>query len=124
MWDDLGTSLGALIPSIGVLAVFLLVVRAMVLADRRERSQRLREEALLDRELRERAAGEAAPGGPGASGVADAEAVADGRVGVDPAGGAAEPGASGVAPVEPGVPAAAAFPADSQNREPVAGDNR
>lgn len=118
MWDDLGTSLGALIPSIGVLAVFLLVVRAMVLADRRERSQRLREEALLDRELRERAAGEAAPGGPGASGVADAEAVDDGRVGVDPA------GASGVAPVEPGVPAAAAFPADSQNREPVAGDNR
>lgn len=49
MWQDLGTSLGALIPSIGVLAIFLLVVRAMVLADRKERSQRLREEAIADR---------------------------------------------------------------------------
>lgn len=118
MWDDLGTSLGALIPSIGVLAVFLLVVRAMVLADRRERSQRLREEALLDRELRERATGEAVPGGSGAGGVAGA--VADGPVADDPSP-AAEAGASQVVP---GAPAVAAFPADSQNREPVAGDNR
>ncbi|WP_454296231.1 hypothetical protein [Salana multivorans] len=56
MWEDLGASLGALIPSVGVLAIFLLVIRAMVLADRKERSQRLREEALADREERERAA--------------------------------------------------------------------
>lgn len=41
MWENLG----ALVPSIGVLALFLVVVRAIVLADRRERAKRLAEEA-------------------------------------------------------------------------------
>lgn len=63
MWDDLGASLGALVPSLGVLAIFLLVLRAVVLADRKERSQRFREEARIDREAALRAAQEAPPAG-------------------------------------------------------------
>lgn len=38
---------GALVPSIGVLALFALAVRAIIQADRREREQRRREDAAL-----------------------------------------------------------------------------
>ena len=44
---DFWSNLGALVPSIGVLALFVVVVRAMVLADRRERTLRRREDSVL-----------------------------------------------------------------------------
>lgn len=47
MWQDLAASLGALIPSVGVLALFVVVVRALILADRRERLKRSQEDAQL-----------------------------------------------------------------------------
>lgn len=43
-------NVGALVPSIGVLALFAVVVRAMISADRRERAARVREDAELERE--------------------------------------------------------------------------
>lgn len=57
MWDQVAPALGALIPSLCVLAVFVVVVRAMVLGDRREREHRQAEEA----ELRERLASRREP---------------------------------------------------------------
>ncbi|PFG20605.1 hypothetical protein [Serinibacter salmoneus] len=42
--SDLWANIGALIPSLAVLAVFVVVVRAMILADRRERRARKRED--------------------------------------------------------------------------------
>ena len=41
MWQELG----ALVPSIGVLALFVLVVRSMIRADRRARAEHEREDA-------------------------------------------------------------------------------
>jgi len=43
---DFWSNLGALVPSIGVLALFVVVVRAMVLADRRERTLRRQEDSV------------------------------------------------------------------------------
>jgi hypothetical protein len=47
--SDLWANLGALVPSIGVLAIFVVVVRSMILADRRERSARAREDQEIQR---------------------------------------------------------------------------
>ena len=44
---DFWANLGALVPSIGVLALFAVVVRAMITADRRARAERLREDVEL-----------------------------------------------------------------------------
>lgn len=48
--DDLLANIGALVPSIGVLALFAVVVRAIIVADRRERANRLRQDAQLRQE--------------------------------------------------------------------------
>lgn len=45
MWQQIGEAAMALIPSIGLLGLFILIVRAMILADRRERLQRAKEDA-------------------------------------------------------------------------------
>ncbi|GMA32440.1 hypothetical protein [Litorihabitans aurantiacus] len=46
---DFWANLGALVPSIGVLAIFVVVVRSMIQGDRRARAERLK----LEQELRE-----------------------------------------------------------------------
>ena len=43
---DIWSNLGALVPSIGVLTLFIVVVRAMIMADRRERVLRKQEDSL------------------------------------------------------------------------------
>ncbi|WP_199224415.1 hypothetical protein [Serinibacter arcticus] len=48
--SDFWANLGALVPSIGVLALFGIVVRSMIQADRKERAQRLAQEQQLRRE--------------------------------------------------------------------------
>jgi hypothetical protein len=50
--SELWANLGALVPSVGVLAIFVVVVRSMILADRRERTAR----ALEDEELKRKSA--------------------------------------------------------------------
>lgn len=47
--SELWANLGALVPSVGVLAIFVVVVRSMILADRRERTARAREDQELKR---------------------------------------------------------------------------
>lgn len=48
--SDLWANVGALIPSLAVLAVFVVVVRAMILADRRERAARKREDEAWEKD--------------------------------------------------------------------------
>ncbi|WP_420112713.1 hypothetical protein [Pseudactinotalea sp.] len=48
--------LAAVLPPIGILILFVIVIRAFVLADRRERAARVKIEAEVDKRRRERAA--------------------------------------------------------------------
>lgn len=50
MWQQIGEGAAALIPSVGILGVFIVVVRSMILADRRERVKRAEDEAEINRD--------------------------------------------------------------------------
>lgn len=47
MWE----SLGAVVPSLGVLVLFVIVIRAFILGDRRERARRAEEDRAFEAEL-------------------------------------------------------------------------
>lgn len=59
MWGQIGEGAAALIPSVALLGLFILAIRAIILADRRERAKRVEE----DREIYGNTEGEAPPKG-------------------------------------------------------------
>lgn len=50
MWQQIGEGAAALIPSVGLLVLFIVIVRSMILADRRERAKRAEDEAEIYRD--------------------------------------------------------------------------